>query len=141
MRHLIRVIIPVLLILTACDYRDKGGLKDEVLTLDLTYIPWACDCANWVTEEDIRRYQNNEDDSLAVMSIFIEPASDDLALPDTLGYTNDRIRFTGSFYEKRGFPAGYQSIERPDKARVFRYTAYQVLSSHYHPMLKSKGEK
>lgn len=119
------------LICTACGPDDKGVLKDEILTLDLNYLNWACDCANWATQTDIHRYHDNKDDSLAIMSIFIEPASEGLTLPDTIGYLNDEVRFTGSFYEKRGFPEGYFSIENPNKARVFRYTAYQVLSSNY----------
>lgn len=114
----------------ACGSGDKGALKDEVLTLDLTYIAWACDCANWATFEDIKRFPHNSGDSLAYMSVFIEPASEDLVLPDTLGYSNNLIRFTGSFYEKRGFPENYYSIENPDEARVFRYTAFQVLKNN-----------
>lgn len=130
MRSLSRLIVIVVLTCTACGSGDKGALKDEVLTLDLTYIAWACDCANWATFEDIKRYPHNSGDSLAFMSIFIEPASEDLVLPDTLGYSNNPIRFTGSFYEKRGFPENYYSIENPDKARVFRYTAFQVLGNN-----------
>ncbi|GAB5523696.1 MAG: hypothetical protein Roseis2KO_15680 [Roseivirga sp.] len=131
MRSLSRLIVIVVLTCAACGSDDKGALKDEILTLNLTYIAWACDCANWATFEDIKRYPHNSGDSLAYMSVFIEPASEDLVLSDTLGYTNDLIRFTGSFYEKRGFPANYTSIENPDRARVFRYTAFQVLSSNY----------
>lgn len=140
MHHVLRVILSLSLVLTGCSYGDKGTLNDEVLTLDLTYIPWACDCANWATGQDMQRYHDNLNDSLAIMSIFIEPAFKHLALPDTIGYIDDQVRFTGSFYEKRGFPEGYQSIERPDKARVFRYTAYQILSSNYSQIIKLRKE-
>lgn len=103
----------------------------KVETLDLTYIAWACDCANWASEESMSKYPHNADDSLAIMSIFIEPADSSLVLPDTLGYSGDKVRFTGSFYEYSGFLENYQSIKSPDKARVFRYTRYKVLKSNH----------
>lgn len=131
MRHQFRLIVLLFVSCTARGSEDKGDLKDEVIHLEMTYIAWACDCANWATLADIKRYSDMPEDSLAYMSVFIEPASEDLALPDTLGYFNDLIRFTGSFYENRGFPKNYSSIENPDKARVFRYTAYEVLRSNY----------
>lgn len=131
MSNLPRVILISFIIGTACGCEDKGDLKDEVISLEMTYIAWACDCANWATLADINRYSDMPGDSLAYMSVFVEPASEALVLPDTLGYSSDLIRFTGSFYEKKGFPENYHSIENPDKARVFRYTAYEVLRSNY----------
>ncbi len=140
MRYQIRLIVLFFLFCMACGCEDKGDLKDEVINLELIYIAWACDCANWATLDDIQRYPHNAGDSLAYMSVFIEPDSEDLVLPDTLGFSNDLIRFTGSFYEKRGFPENYYSIENPDKARVFRYTAFQVLSSNYRTSKKLMEE-
>jgi hypothetical protein len=122
--------------LYACESNDKGQLKSEIETLELTYIAWACDCANWASAESMAKHPHNADDSLAIMSLFIEPADSSLVLPDTLGYSGDKIRFTGSFYEYRGFPENYRSIENPDKARVFRYTHYQVLKSNHKEMTK-----
>ena len=107
-----------------------GVLEQEIQTLELTYIAWACPCANWATQEDLVRYEGKED-SLAIQSIFIEPASSLFALPDSLGYSNDIIRFTGRFYQERGFPEGLQNPELYDKARVFRYFEYEVIQSNY----------
>ena len=110
---------------------EKNSLNEKVETIELTYIAWACDCANWATREDLEKYSENIEDSLAYQSIFIEPSNESIKLPDTLGYSNDIIKFTGQFYQNRGFPKGYQSFESPDKARVFRYTDYKVVKSNY----------
>jgi len=112
-------------------------LEEQEQTLELQYIAWACDCANWATHDDIKYYHDNiENDSmdlnfLANQSIFIEPARKSLKLPDTLGYSGDIIKFTGHFYKKKGFPKGYRSYQNPDEARIFCYTEYQVVKSNY----------
>mgnify|MGYP001800449701 CR=1 FL=1 len=125
-------IVPCLLAIPYFDApKYMGGvLEQEVQTLELTYIAWACPCANWATQEDLVRYEEKED-SLAIQSIYIEPASSLFALPDTLGYSNNIIRFTGRFYQERGFPEGLQNPELYDKARVFRYTNFEVIRSNY----------
>jgi hypothetical protein len=118
----------MLLLLLSC---NTDQLEDKVQTIELEYIPWACDCANWASPEDIDRYNDNKDDSLATLSIFVEPADPSLALPDTIGYINDRIRFIGQFYKTKGFPKGFKSSENGTRARVFRYTKFEVLNSGY----------
>lgn len=129
-RYLTLTIISALIL--SCT-NSKGGLQEKTQTLELTYISWACDCANWATENDIKKYSGN---SLMQRSIFIEPANKKLKLPDTLGYNADIIKFTGKFYNERGYPKGYHSYQDPEKSRVFRYTEFQVLKSNY-----SKYEK
>lgn len=106
-------------------------LEDTIRTVDLTYIAWACQCANWATQSDIKT-SNDDGDKLSSKSIFIEPADSILELPDTLGYSGDIIRFTGQFYIDKGYPKKYPKAEmRVDKAKVFRFTNYQVLQSNY----------
>ena len=129
MKNFITVVLTSILF-PACG-PGLNELDEKKQTINLSYVTWACDCANWATPEDIEKYNDNNGDSLAHLSIFIEPADSSLTLPDTLGYSGDLIRFTGRFYKKKGFPKGYESIEHPDKARVFRYTAYKVIYSNY----------
>ena len=125
-----RAIILAFLIFTSCS--NKGGLEEQQETLELQYIAWACDCANWATKEDLEKYADNVDNQLANRCIFIEPAHELLTLPNTLGYSSDIIKFTGQFYKNIGFPKNYKSSQYPDKARVFRYTEYEVVKSNYH---------
>ena len=124
MKTTIAILITTLLI--SCSNR----LDEKEQSIELSYIAWACDCANWTTQGDIQKYADDAD-ALAERSIFIEPADKSLTLPDTLGYSMDVIKFTGHFYKKKGFPKDYSSQENPDKARVFRYTKYQVIKSNY----------
>ncbi len=112
----------------SCHY--KGGLEEETQTLELTYVAWGCECANWTTLENLRHY-HDEGDSLAERCVFLEPESSILTLPDTLGFNQDLIRFTGKFYKNKGYPEDFYSYQNVDKMRVFRYTAYEVLKSSY----------
>lgn len=109
---------------------STNSLDEKTQTIELSYIAWGSDCANWATRDDIKKY-NDSGDTLADLSIFIEPADNSLILPDTLGYNGDLIQFTGQFYKSKGFPKGYSSNEMPDKSRVFRYTKYKVIESNY----------
>lgn len=126
--------------LASCQGPIFNTLEDEVNTIDLSYIAWACECANWSPPEDHLKFKDNIGDSLALNSIFIEPATIDLELPDTLGYSNDLIRFKGQFYEKKGYPEGYFTWEDVEEARVFRYTEYQVLISNHASYMKEQEQ-
>ena len=123
--------ISVLTLLISCSYFKTNSIEKKEQTIALSYITWACDCANWATIDDIRKYSDSDGDTLADRSIFIEPADPSLILPVTLGYNGDLVKFTGHFYKEKGFPKGYSSDENPDKARVFRYTKYQIIISNY----------
>lgn len=125
------IAISALTILISCSYFKTDSLEKKEQTKALPYIAWGCDCANWATIDDIRKYSDNISDTLAERSIFIEPADPSLILPDTLCYTGDIINFTGHFYIGKGFPKGYSSEQNVDKARVFRYTKYQIIKSNY----------
>ncbi len=131
MAHVKALIYVLAALLLAGCQPSPQSLETRVQTIELSYIAWACDCANWATSEDINRYADNYGDSLAQLCIFVEPGESSLVLPDTIGYNNDLVRFTGSFYEKAGFPKGYRSEEHADKGRVFRYTKFEVVKSNY----------
>lgn len=137
-RVLILIILEVLVI--SCS-NPKGGLEEKTQTIELTYITWACDCANWATPKDLKKYSENIDNILAKRSVFIEPSNRALKLPDTLGYSNDIIKFTGRFYKKKGFPKNYSSYQNPEPAKVFQYTDYKVLKSNYQYSQKKKQEQ
>ena len=116
-------------------------LEDTVRALDLQYVAWACQCANWATETDIKKAEDHGN-KLADKSIFVEPADNLVELPDTLGYSGDLIRFTGQFYKDKGYPQKYPKTEmRVDKSKVFRYTKYQVLKSNYRDFVSDTTSK
>ena len=119
----------VLALFISCNTRSND-LQHEVQTIDLERVAFACDCADWVRLIDF------SNPNYADSAIFIEPADSTLNLADTLGYNMDIIRFTGQFYIHKGFPKGYHSIERPDKARVFRYIKFEVIKSNYRESLQ-----
>jgi hypothetical protein len=105
-------------------------LMSEEQTIELTYIAWACDCANWATTEDMKKFSGSDPDSLAERCIFLEAAADSIEFPDTMDYNGDLFRFTGRFYNEKGFPKGYKSGEPVDEARVFRYTSYKLIKEY-----------
>lgn len=121
-----------LLTVIGCSSDTKGDLEVEVQTIELQYIAWACDCANWASPEDIELFHHNEEDTLAKLCVFVEPAPGVEELPDSISYPRDLVRFTGRFYSGKGFPDSYHSFQDPAPARVFQYTDFEVLKSHKH---------
>jgi len=99
-------------------------LTGKIETLELRYIVWGCACANWVTPEDLRKYNDN---GLDKHSIFIEPAKPELELPLYFGPARHYIKVTGQFYVKPDYPKGTEETEEQlDKAKVFRYSTIEV---------------
>jgi len=143
MNRIILILTLIFLIFSSCFVENKLEEKEQVLELE--YIAWACACANWVTTEDRERYENDENsgDALSNLTFFIEEANKSLILPDTLGYANDIIRFTGRFYKKKGFPKGVRTEpeEHLEKAKIFRYTKYEVVKSNFADIKKSLNEE
>jgi hypothetical protein len=120
----------VLIVVTSCrskDLSDPGNkLTGKVETLQLRYIAWGCACANWVTEEDLKKYQ---DSGLADNVIFIEPSTPELKVPVYFDVTRHYIRVKGQFYVDEGYPKGtVESEENLDPAKVFRYTSIEVVN-------------
>ena len=105
---------------------QQNKLDGKVQKIQLEYIAWACDCANWALPNDIEKYHDHGD-TLSELCVFIEPADSSLILPNGVGASMNVIEFTGQFYKIKGFPKGYKSAEMPDKARVFRYTKYRLI--------------
>jgi hypothetical protein len=117
---------------------NKSPLESKIKTVDLTYIAWGCECANWI---EANAYDKFEDENkLAENSIFLESGDSSLKLPDTLGYSGDIIKFTGEFYTEKGYPGNYPiSEQHPAPARVFRYTSYKVVRSNYRDFVANKN--
>lgn len=112
---------------------SKGKLQNEEQTIELSYISWGCDCASWAATSDIDKYNGDE---LAKRCIFVEPATPALSLPDSIGYNNDKVCFTGRFYTGKGFPKDFRSNQQTKAAPVFRYTDYNILHSNYNDAQK-----
>ncbi len=119
----------VLFTLTVLFISCGRKLRNKKETLKLHYISWGCDCANWVKEKDIRKYTDFPD-SLANVCIFIEPGEISKALPDTIGYTGDIVEFTGKFYEDKGYPKDFNTVEEVKKAKIFQYESYKIVRSN-----------
>ena len=128
---MIRISAILLLVLIVSCSVESNPVEERVQTIELEYVPWACDCANWATPPDIEKYYDNFGDSLSTLSIFVEPAESSIALPDTVSYLSSRIKFTGQFYKEKGYPKGYNSDQPVEKARVFRYTKFEILNNGY----------
>jgi len=82
-----KILVTVLLLgmLTSCMNDNKGGVEDEVLTLEMTSIVWKCDCARWILNDIFEEVSSNINDTRFKVCCFIEPIVAELALPDSLG--------------------------------------------------------
>lgn len=113
------------------NYLQLDKLQETEQTVELSYIAWACDCADWVIPEHAKKYYDNINDTLAKLSMYIEPENDKLKLPDSFYVSGNKIKFTGKFYKEKKFPKHYFSAELPGRAKVFRYTKYEIVKPFY----------
>ena len=101
-------------------------LTAQTEDLELEYILWGCACANWITPADKNKYQ---DSGIAPHCIFIEPDEPSLNIPENFDPVKQRIKIKGHFYLKKGYPKGtIEGEEQMEKAKVFRYTQFTVIS-------------
>ncbi|WP_421794533.1 hypothetical protein [Haliscomenobacter sp.] len=99
-------------------------------TIEVNYINWACDCANFIETKyalNDLNYEIREQDC-----IFIEPANAKLKLPEQYfekDHFEKNLRLTGQFYLKKGIPRFHEqkTPEKPAPARVFRYSKFEVV--------------
>jgi hypothetical protein len=129
-----RFLTIIFIFLASCSLPGTEAEKDQ--TIDLAYMGWACDCdckcAIWATQEDVKKFGDNTD-TLVKLSVFLLPADSTLHLPDTLGRPGDVIRLTGKFDKEEGLPENIDYGDlKPEKARIFRFTRYEIVERDYH---------
>ena len=105
-------------------------LSGKQETLEVTYIHWACACANYL---DVRHFQDHPNEEVKDTDcFFIEPANANIVVPESFeneDYWDCNLRLTGQFYLDHGIPDSYVSPtpETPERARVFRYEAFELV--------------
>lgn len=122
---------------------SKSGLQSRIDTIELMYIPFACDCPHWVVAAEYNRVdrhnsvkKNNQSDNFvefnnAEYSYYIEPACKELKLPDYVCVNRNIIRFTGRSYNQTRYPADADFMDpNPPKAKVLRYYGYEILKPY-----------
>jgi hypothetical protein len=111
---------------------NSNELEDDIQTIQLQNFGGLGECSNWVESSDVVKF-NDVSDKLAEHLIAIESSNPNQLLPDTLGYSDDIIKFTGKFYKNNfGYSKTCRNRTFIEKGRVFKYTAYEVIKSHYH---------
>ncbi len=106
---------------------DLSGKRE---TIEVYYINWACDCADFVET----RYSKKDPEIREEDCIFIEPANSDVEILESYyneGHFKKHLRLTGSFYLNEGIPTSYQTKtpEKPEKAKVFRYDKVEYITN------------
>lgn len=81
---------------------------------------------NWITSADRIKYDTN---GLAEHCIFMEPANNNLNLPDsTFQFDKENIKVTGEFYVRKDYTQGTIEMEEHlDKAKVFQFTKLKIV--------------
>ncbi|QNR23827.1 hypothetical protein [Croceimicrobium hydrocarbonivorans] len=111
--------------ITILDYSYQ--LEEEKDSLDLSYIFWACACANWL---EVSKFPKTKGEEIqAEDCLFIEAVSAQNLLPDSLHNSQQTIRFYGSFYQHPGISRDYKkpTSQKPEAARVFRYDSFKIV--------------
>jgi hypothetical protein len=122
------VSIIILLIITLCANRQftqaQTTLDKKPSTIIVTYGYIGCPCAQWIINNRYAKTINRE-------HIFLEPANNKLVEAESLvdGSNIVRIKITGHFYKKKGYPKNYHPVKgNPDPASVFRYDKIRDIS-------------
>jgi|688.fasta_scaffold144480_4 hypothetical protein len=123
--------------LSACTqlYRGEDGkiyyapltktLEDTVRTIQVQYIVFGCECANWLVLKSKPKLVTNQKEG---EYIFLEPEDIAKALPDSLSWNLHVVECIGKFYNEEGYPKKYLKSEQSvDKARVFRYSSWKMI--------------
>ncbi len=114
--------------ITSKDFPTK--LSEQVDTIEVSYIEWACACANWLPTNYLD--DPNYDASInSANCIFIEAEKEELKIPDEypLGRTENRLQLIGRYYLDKGISRDYKQPipQKPDYAKVFRYSKAEVI--------------
>jgi len=110
------------------DYDAPKQLSGKTEVISLRHVERKCDCADWVEASHGR-------DSAGVTKddyMYIEPASAGMDVPALYWALEDSgyvLRLTGQFYKGKSIPYNYtqKTNQKPEKARVFYYTASEVV--------------
>jgi hypothetical protein len=117
------------LVIIGCnDQPTRLSLKVE--TIEVMYVNWACDCADFIETRYFKEnpnYQVDEKDC-----IFIEPANSNLKIPTEYyekTHFEKYLQLVGAFYIDKGIPRSYEmkTPVKPGKARVFRYKSFKFV--------------
>jgi hypothetical protein len=99
-------------------------LDNSLIKVKVTYIAYACECANWriIEYNSIDVHDSIEED------IFLEALNPKKELPLNCFQIGKTIELSGRFYKRKGFPKDYiNSEQQPEKARVFQYESYKII--------------
>ena len=113
--------------ITFLDY--SNNLEKKIDTIEVTYIAWACACANWINTDYFEKNPNYANMDYSKECFFIEAKNRDNKLPEKYHINGSVVRLIGSFYKDKGISRDYMkpTSQKPDKSRVFRYAAYEVI--------------
>jgi hypothetical protein len=104
----------------------KHLLADELDTLELFYINWACTCPNWA---DISKIDTDDEETF-----YVEAADSQIEIPYGFPQYSSTIRFIGKRYKEKSIPknnpwANPEGMDMHDYLSnlVFRYYSYEVV--------------
>ena len=101
------------------------GLSEDWDTLELTYHMFACDCPNWMIQEEYAKQEFPDLYHPQGYAFYIQPADKSLKLDERL-YFQSTVRFIGKRYKEPQLPDEYID-PGPPAGNKFRYYAYEIL--------------
>lgn len=129
------IITILMLILCACHGESEGSslnkdaqVPEDLDTLELMYIAFACDCQKWVIKEDYEAYYKGERGEgvfdLDKYGYYVESGI------DTLGNLpfGKKVRFYGKLRSDFDWPKNADFIDdNPPKGKVFTYYKFEMI--------------
>lgn len=104
--------------------------SSERQTIEVTYINWACDCADFVETRNFKENPVSEPEEEDFL--FIEPEKESIKLDSTFYssiHYSKNLRLTGRFYIDKGIPKSYEmkTPVKPEHAKVFLYDTIELV--------------
>lgn len=128
-----------MLSLVSCN-RQSDELSEKVETIEVSYVNWACNCADFIetgySEKEIKEEN----------CIYLEAADPRQTIPSGYfsgGHFTHKLRLTGQFYKKSGVSKDYEPKTEgtSEPARVFRYTQVEWIKKKDSTKTQNKVEQ
>ena len=114
---------------TGCRWdRPPSRLSDNVETIEVSYVNWACDCPDWIET----KYSRDSTEIDERQCIYVEPAQPAIAITDsfyTTKHFSQTLRLSGRFYLDEGVPASYEqkTSGKSEPGKVFCYDKIEYI--------------
>jgi hypothetical protein len=99
--------------------------SEKHITIELEYIIWGCECPNWITKEDYKKYS---DTNLIAHCFYVEPADKNTNYLENFNPEKQLLKVTGYFEKEKRIPDDLLNSEEIAKeAKMFVFFKSEIV--------------